>query len=480
MAVVDVPLVDRPPRSERRARRWGPYGRAPLAALAVLGLVEGLERRVLPSVISLVQDDLGFNDLQAGLLDTAIIVAALLVAVPAGVLADRVDRRRFIALVFTGWAAVVALTGQARGFLQLLGLRALIGAGDAVCDPAAQSLLADYYSPERRGRAYGVQRVTPTIGAALGLSIGAALGAAYGWRVAVTVMAVPGLLCALYVHRQREPVRGASDPAPAVAPQQLSTRVALRRVLAVPTLRALMLATSLATGALSAVAFWGVAYHQRFSGLTLTEAGTVGGVPVLFGALGGSLLGGVLVDRLRSRVEGAALLVAAAFTALGTLLFVLSFLDGLPVFAVRLPLQGLSVGLLVGSLPATTVLTSEVVPPELRGTAFGMLKLSANVFAALFPPVVGLIADLHRVTGDDGVVRGDLGLGFRCTLPAILVASAVLLRGRMHVARDTLVAGGADPASLPPSVRTPVPPAWQLTATVVLLALGLLAVALVA
>ena len=478
MAVVDadpvLPAVDAAPP----AKRWGPYGPLPLVALALLGLVEGLERRVLPAVLSLVQDDLGFSDLQAGLLDTAIIAAALLVAVPAGVLADRVDRRRFIAGTFVVWSGIVAMTGSVRSFGQLLGMRALLGAGDAVNDPAAQSLLADYYAPERRGRAYGVHRVMPTVGAALGLSLGAAIGAAFGWRTAVVALAVPGFLVALLVLRLREPARGGSEPAPVAVQERLPTRQALRRVLAVPSLRALVLATSLTSGALSAVAFWGVAYHQRASGLSLAEAGTLGGVPVLFGALAGSLAGGWLVDRLRGRIAGAALLVAAAFTSLGSLLFVLSFLDGLSVLAVRLPLQGISVGLLVGSLPATTVLTSEVVPPALRGTAFGVLKLSSNVLAAVFPPAVGLIADLNQVVAADGEVRGDLGLGFRCTLPAILIASALLLRGRCHVERDTQVARGVDPATLPPSRNEPVPAAWQLTATVTLLALGLLALAL--
>lgn len=465
------------PRAVRRARAWGPYGRMPLVALAVLGLVEGIEKRVLPAVLSLVQDDLGFSDFQAGLLDTAIIVAALLVAVPAGILADRVDRRRFIAGTFVVWSALVALTGSVRSYGQLLGMRALLGAGDAVNDPAAQSLLADYYAPERRGRVYGVHRVTPVVGAALGLGLGAALGAAFGWRTAVVALAVPGLLAAFLVSRLREPPRGASELVQPVVPEGVPVRQALRAVLAVPSLRALVLATALTSGTLSAVAFWGVVYFERAEGLSLTQAGTVAGVPVLFGALGGSLAGGWLVDRLRARVAGAALIVASAFTALGSLLFTISFLDGVPLLA-RLPMQGLSVGLLVGSLPATTVLTSEVVPPALRGTAFGVLKLSANVLAALFPPLVGLIADLNQVTAADGVLRGDIGLGFRCTLPTILIASALLLRGRCHVARDTLVAAGIDPRTLPPSVREPVPPSWQLTGTAVLLGLGVLAVVL--
>lgn len=503
---------------------WGPYGRRPLVALALLGLVEGTERRVLPAVLPLVQDELVFSDLRAGLLDTAVIVAGLLVALPAGVLADRVDRRRLIARTFVGWAAVVAVTGSARSFGQLFALRALLGVGDAVNDPAGQSLVSDYYAPARRGRAYGVQRVMPVVGAALGLGVGAALGDAFGWRVAVVTLAVPGVVVAVLVGRQREPVRGGQDgpvlPLPddcghrrqdvtgppqdvartgldgtrpfggrgdgARTPDQSATRASaakapvtvrdgLRAVLAIPSLRALVLATALTTGALSAVAFWGVTYHQRASGLSLTQAGTLGGVPVLCGALAGSLAGGWAVDRLRGVVEGAALLVAAVFNVLGALVFMLSFLDNLPVLPVRLPLQGVAVGLLVGSLPATTVLTSEVVPPALRGAAFGVLKLSSSVLAAAFPPLVGLLSDAAPITLTDGSVRGDLGLAFRCTMPVVLVAGVLLLRGRRHVARDTALALGQAPRDAPPVRIAAVPATWWAAAFTALALLGALA-----
>ncbi len=457
------------------ASAWGPYGTRPLLALALLGLVEGTERRVLPAVLPLVQGELGFGDLQAGLLDTAVIVAGLLVALPAGVLADRVDRRRLISRTFLLWAAVVACTGSVRSFGQLLAMRAVLGVGDAVNDPAGQSLVADYYPTARRGRAYGVQRVTPVVGAALGLGVGAAIGDAFGWRVAVVALALPGVGVALFLRRQPEPVRGAQDEPPAAQAAQLQAEAldaapaapasatvplwaGVRAVMAVPSLRALVLATALTTGALSAVAFWGVTYHQRASGLSLTQAGTLGGVPVLLGALAGSLAGGWVVDRLRPVVAGAPLLVAAVFNVLGALAFTVSFLDDLPVLSVRLPLQGLAVGLLVGSLPATTVLTSEVAPVPLRGAAFGVLKLSSSVLAAAFPPLVGFLSDLAPVTLADGTVRGDLGLAFRCTLPVVLLAGALLLSGRRHVPRDTVLATGVDPATVapaPPARRAP-------------------------
>lgn len=434
-------------RSEHRAL-WGHYGRGPLLVLAVLGLVEALERRLLPAVLSLVQDDLGFSDFQAGLLDSALVVAALLVAVPAGVLADRLDRRAFLAGTFAIWAGLSALTATVRGFGQLFALRAALGASDAINDPAGQSLVADYYPAEVRGRAYGIQRVTPTLGAGLGLAVGAGVGAAFGWRIAVGSMAVPGLVVAFLLWRLREPARGESEPPIAVAEADafdtpgpgtsaalaaLATRDRVRLLLQIRSLRALLLATAVTTGILGAVAFWGVAYHERANDLDLAIAGVVGGVPVLLGAIGGSLGGGWLVDRLRGRVRGAPMLVAALMSGTGAVVFTIGFLEGLPLYTVRVPLHALAVGLLVGSLPATTTMTSEVVPAELRGTAFGLLKLSSNLLAAAMPPLVGAIADAHQMLDADGDQVGDIALGFRVTIPFILVASVLLLRGRRFV-----------------------------------------------
>src|SRR5439155_13454232 len=124
------------------------------------------------------------NDFKAGLLNTALIVATLLFAVPGGVLSDRKDRRVLMAGVLALWAAATALASTVQSFWQLLTLRGALGAGDAINDPAAQSLVADYYEPAVRGRAYAFQRVVPTVGMGVGLGVGAALGAAFGWGIA--------------------------------------------------------------------------------------------------------------------------------------------------------------------------------------------------------------------------------------------------------------------------------------------------------
>ncbi|MDP3711026.1 MAG: MFS transporter [Mycobacteriales bacterium] len=434
--------------------KWGPYGRRPLVVLCLIGLVDAVDRGVLPGVIELVKDDLGLSDFQAGLLSSAIVVATLLVAVPGGLLADRRDRRTLMAIVLCLWSAATALSAGVRSFPQLFAVRSLLGVGDAINDPAAQSLVADYYPPAVRGRAYGWQRVVPTAGVAVGAVVGGVLGEAFGWRVAVLAVALPGLVVAVMVRRLPLPERGASDlpsvtatgAPPTLLPSQaspvlapLSTRQSLMACLRVPSLRALLFATSITTASLAALGFWGIAYHQRASGLSASKAAAVAGGAILVGAIIGGFGGGVLADRLRGRVKGAALLLGACTTAAGTVLLLLSFNDGIPVYGVRLPLQVLAVALIVAALPALTAMTTEVVRPHLRGTAFGLLKLFANLFAALTPPLIGFIADTRQITVD-GEETGDLGFAFRWTVWAVLLGSALLLYGRRHVEEDVRAA----------------------------------------
>ena len=445
--------------------RWGRYGGRPLVALCLVGLVDAVDKGVLPGVLPQIQRDLGINDTEAGLLYTSLILATLVLAVPGGVLSDRRDWRVLVAAMLGVWSVATALAAAAQSFWQLLTLRAALGAGDAVNDPAVQSLVADYYPPEVRGRAYAFQRVVPTVGTGLGLGLGAALGAAFGWRVAVLAVAVPGITVALLVRRLPLPVRGAADEEtvdgtePAPQPPHVArvageptatggTRESLGKLLAIPSLRALLLATAVINGVLSALGFWGVTYHVRASGMSEGKAGGVAGGLILLGAVAGGILGGQATDRLRHRYAGWPMLLGAVVTAGGTVLLTVSFLEDIPVYTVRLPLQTLGVALVVAALPPLTVTTAEVVPAALRGSAFGLLKLCANGLGAVAPPLIGVLADSRSITLGDGAVVGDLGHAFRLTAPLVLVGAVLLLLGRRHLDADVERARLTVPAPL--------------------------------
>ena len=453
---------------------WGKYGRRPLTILALVALIDAVDRGILPGVLDDVQDALHFSDFEAGFLGTAFVITGFLVAIPSGYIADRYRRTRIIAIVLASWGAISALNAAVTSYAQFATVRAMLGVGETIDNPASQSLIADYYEPTLRGRAYAFQRVAPTVGTAFGTILGGVVGALAGWRWAFLLVGVPGSLLAFVVWRLPEPRRGEHDvlvegpgevalgaaesafaggnPLPAddgetVAEERRGLKAVWsdsRRVLSVPTLRYLIAGTALASGALAGIGFWGPTFFSRQTSLTSGQAAGVAGGLILVGALAGTLLGGYLTDRLRGRVEGAPMVVAGVTQALGALFLMVVFLP--TPLAVKLPMAVIGVLLIVAGFPALTAMTAEVVPAEIRGLTFSVTGFLAALVSAASPLVIGALADQWDFVTKDGKIKGNLGNAFLVVTPLVIIGALIVLRGRKYVAEDTLRAADMRPA----------------------------------
>lgn len=427
---------------------WGTYGRRPARILAAVAFIDAVDRGILPGVLTKVQDDLGFSDTQAGVLGTAFVLTGFLVVLPAGYLADRYVRTRIIAVVLASWGVISGLNTLVRSFWQFLLVRATLGIGETVDNPASQSLIADYYRADVRGRAFALQRATPFFGQALGLGLAGGVAAVLSWRWAFLLVGVPGSLLALAMWRLPEPRRGESDEALAepeaplpvsapVVPNRDAGAAALLRdvrgALQVRTLRSLMFGSAIAAGALSGLGFWAAAFYERHTSLGSGAAAGIAGALILVGAIAGTFLAGRVVDRVRDRYEGAPMLLAGVCQAIGAVLLMPTFLD-VPI-ALRMPLQGLAVAFIVGGLVAIPVMITEVVPPEVRGISFSVTGFLGAVAGAASPLAIGLIADQFDFVVD-GEVKGNLANAFLIVTPLVFVGAMVLLQGRRHVAGD--------------------------------------------
>jgi MFS family permease len=422
---------------------WGRYGRRPLRILALVALIDAIDRSILPGVLSKVQDDLGFSDLQAGLLAGGPVFAGFLVVLPAGYLADRYRRTRIIAIVMASWGVISALNAAVVGYGQFLAVRTVLGVGETVDNPASASLVADYYRPDIRGRAYAFQGVAPIIGGALGVALGAGVGQVFGWRWAFLLVGAPGSLLALAVWRLPEPERGEhdlagvdADTAAAVVVQQNGVRALLHDVgltFRIRTLRSLMIGTAIATGALSGINFWAPSFLERHAGLSGGAAGGVVGGLILGGAIAGTIVGGRLSDRLRGRDAGAPMVVAAVTQSIGALVLMPVFAD-VPL-AVRIALAGVGVLFIVAGFPALRAMVAEVVPANIRGIAFSVTGFLSALAAALSPLLIGAISDRFDFEFE-GKTVGNLAYAFAIVMPLVFVSAIVLMRGRRHVEGD--------------------------------------------
>jgi MFS family permease len=184
------------------AYRWYALG-----LLAVINLLNYIDRNVIYALFESIKRDLSLSDAQLGWLGSAYILVFSVAALPFGVVSDLRSRRAVIAWGVTVWSAFTFLSGLVRSYWQLFTCRAAVGVGEAAYGPAAASLVADYFPGPRRAMAMGILASGVSLGGVAGLLLGGYLEGTYGWRVAFMTVGVPGFVCALLVARLVDPTR---------------------------------------------------------------------------------------------------------------------------------------------------------------------------------------------------------------------------------------------------------------------------------
>ena len=105
------------------------------------------------------------------------------------------------------WTALTGMAGLATSYAMLLGTRLGVGIGEAVCTPAANSWIGDLVPATRRARAMAGFMMAVPVGIMLSSAIGGPVAQAHGWRMALMVAAIPGLVLVPAVLWLSEPER---------------------------------------------------------------------------------------------------------------------------------------------------------------------------------------------------------------------------------------------------------------------------------
>lgn len=426
---------------------WGEYGRRPGLILAGVAFIDAVERGILPGVLSDAQDDLGFSDFQAGLLGSALVIAGVLIVIPAGRLADRANRPRVIATVLASWGIVAALTAGVRNFGQFLAARALLGVADTIDNPASSSLIADYYPSTARGRVFGAQRIAPILGSAVGTGLGGVVAATLGWRWAFVLVGVPGSLFALAVLRLPDPPRGGQEGVDHVETEDdRSTVDQLRALRGIASLRGLALGLG-STGVILGIAFWSPSFFERHLDFTTSQAAGAAAVALLVGGLTGSVFGARHADRARAVDPAASAKAAALGFASAAGAFMLGYSTILPA---GLSVVSITIGVIciTFTIPGLFATLADIVPGTDRGMAFSLATFVVMAVTAVMPPLIGIVADQFEYVADAGTaeaaVEGDLRIAMLLLLPLLGLGGLVVRTSARHIAGDRarVVAGG--------------------------------------
>jgi len=188
----------------------GGYRKYVLLALTGVYIFNFIDRQILVILQESIKAELDLSDTQLGLLTGfAFAIFYVTLGLPVARLADRSNRRNIITIALTIWSAMTAISGLASNFVQLLLARIGVGIGEAGGSPPAHSMISDYYPKNKRATALAIYSTGIYIGILLGYLLGGWLDEYFGWRRALMVLGVPGVIYAvIFYFTVQEPPRG--------------------------------------------------------------------------------------------------------------------------------------------------------------------------------------------------------------------------------------------------------------------------------
>lgn len=323
---------------------------------------------------------LGATALTVGVIEGIAEATAAITKVFSGALSDRIGRRKELAALGYGLAALTKpVFPLATTIGWLVAARFIDRVGKGIRGAPRDALVAELSPPDLRGASFGLRQSLDTIGAFLGplLAIGLMWLFANDFRSVFWVAVVPAVLAvALILLAVKEPVR----------PEGLrQVRHPLsRRELA-------LLGTTYWWVVGIAVTFTLARFSEAFLILRAQEAGlTLMLAPLVLVAMNAAYaLCAYPVGVLSDRMNRVALLVFGLLLLIVADL-VLALAGGLPGIGAGILLWGLHMGFTQGLL---ATLVADAAPAELRGTAFGVYNLFTGVAMLAASVVAGVLWD---------------------------------------------------------------------------------------
>jgi MFS family permease len=374
-----------------------------VAMLWCISFFNYADRQAIFSVFPLLEREMHLTPVQLGLLGSGFAWVYGLGAPFAGIVVDRVSRRRVILAGLHVWSLICAATVLSRNFRHLFLFRAAEGLGETFYFPASTSLISDYHGSRTRSRALGLHQTAVYMGTIGGGFFAGLIAERYGWRLSFVVFGGLGILLGLVLSFLLvEPARGAADAAGglgAAAPQHhLAFGDFLRMIGRTPTLVCLLGAFMCANFVAVVLLSWMPKFlFDRFH-MGLAMAGLTATLFVQLASMAGAPMGGWLADAWRARSPGGRMAVQAIGMLAGApFVAVCGLTQSVATLVVALTFWGFFKGLYDANIFASVF---DVVPPEARGRAAGFMNMIGWLAGGGSAPlVIGVIAERSSLGG---------------------------------------------------------------------------------
>lgn len=359
--------------------------RADAKVIGVVGSAHALShffQLVLPPLFPLLRAEFGVSYATLGALLSVFYVASGLCQFGAGFAVDRFGARPVMLSGLGLLAGGTLLAGLVPGVGWLFPLVVLMGIGNGVFHPADFAVLNANVNPRRLGHAYSSHGIGGSLGYALAPVVSFGLASAFGWRSALMVCGLLGLVGLAVLATQRAALDSRKHGA--VAPKHtLAGSLELFRQRPILLCFAYFCVLTIAT--IGIQTFLGTSLNAAY-GLPLAIAATAL-TAYLLGNASGVLAGGFLAARTARHDR-----VAATGLAIGATLVVLLALFA-PLAAWAIPLLALTGVALGATGPSRDMIVRGATPKGASGRVYGFVYSGLDLGSALAPAAMGAMVD---------------------------------------------------------------------------------------
>jgi sugar porter (SP) family MFS transporter len=171
-----------------------------VSSIAALGgVLYGYDMGIIAAALIFVKRSFALSTLMQELVVSIVLIGAMIGAITAGAIADRIGRRATLV-----WAAAIFILGSvlsplAPNVCVLIVARAIIGIGIGFSSVTAPVYVSELAPPQSRGMLIGLYQFALTLGIALADLVGYWLAAQQQWRLMFGIAVVPTLFLLIAV-----------------------------------------------------------------------------------------------------------------------------------------------------------------------------------------------------------------------------------------------------------------------------------------
>lgn len=344
------------------------------------------------------------NELELGMIGSALFFTYAVGKLTNGFLADHSNIKRFMATGLFLTALINLALGTTSMFLAFIILWGLNGWFQSMGAAPSVVSLSRWFSNKERGTYYGIWSASHSIGKALTYVGIAFIVSLAGWRWGFYGAGIAGLsgaiLVAIFLHDRPE-----SKGLPSIADfkndhaesskKGKSAAAAQKDVIKNPFIW--ILAISSATMYISryAIESWGIFYLEVEKGYSNLEASSIVSVSAVSGIVG-TVIAGIVSDRLFKSSRNVPALIAGLLNIFSISLFLFYPNGNAWIDSLSMMIFGFAIGILITFLGG--LMAIDIASKKASGAALGLVGIASYIGAGLQDVISGFLIDSGKTT----------------------------------------------------------------------------------